>query len=131
MIKLALLRDKEEPCPYGLEIPMACEKVGKAIHNMKIGQNNAQLFLWEADGNKCPFANKIIKNVVDCSYEGPILNKELTPSPLYEKPFSGSGAMGVNTLPHTYFSGDTPMNKGPYYDMYSIEMVASENKNTK
>ena len=131
MIKLSLLRDSNDGCPFNLPIPLGCANVGEFIHNMKPYKDNYQKFILQSNGKKCPFAEKIIKNVVDCSYEEENKNGIINASPLFEKTMSGSGASGVNTMPHVYYSGDGPLSKGPFYDMYGIEMVASESDKSK
>ena len=125
--KLAVLREnKDNGCPFNLPIPLACKKVGKAILEMRQGENNEDFFIWKSDGNHCLFAKKIINDYVDCAYDTD--KNSINPSPLYQKPFSGSIPNGIYTFPHSHYGNETPMNSGPYYGMYGIESVAKDKK---
>lgn len=130
--KLAVIRDNEEKsCPFGLPIPIACEKVGNSIFSMKPEENNHEQFVWTAEGKACPFLQKIMKNMVSCKFEEKSSQKDLVGSPIYEKMFSGSTPSGAYTFDHNWYT-QTPLNSGPWYSMYSIESVASKNnKNDK
>lgn len=115
--KLAILRsDSTHPCPFGLGIPGACTSVGTAIHDMqpldevpdeeqeKYKQANRRIYRHSADGTRCPFADKVLKNrdFVVCDY-GDVGSGEhsvaLRPSPYYPRVFVGLGQTGLYSYP--------------------------------
>jgi len=139
MKKLAVIRDdSNESCPFGLGIPYACKKAGNSINEMlplfvsennknEIKQKNVNIFLLNASGERCLFANKIIENKVNCSFEEQKENRsDIIGSPIYTKMFSGIAGNGLYTLPQTYYA-ESPLNSGPWYSMYGIESVGAEN----
>ena len=138
MRKLAVLRDNEsKPCPFGLGIPYGCQKVGQSITNMiplsmsedkenEIRQTNTSVFLWQATGERCIYADKIVGKEVNCTFTEKQENRDdIIGSPLYTKMFTGTAANGIYTSPSAYYN-ESPMNRGPFYGMYGIESVGSD-----
>ena len=145
MRKLAVLRDNEsKPCPFGLGIPYSCQKVGQSITNMiplsmsedkeneirqtneKIRKTNTSVFLWQATGERCIYADKIVGKEVNCTFTERQENRnDIIGSPLYTKMFTGTAANGIYTSPSAYYN-ESPMNRGPFFGMYGVESLGSD-----
>jgi hypothetical protein len=109
MKKLAVIRGKEVPCPYGLKIDSACKDVGSAIHQMnalvnvdnkemkqELAKRNQTTYLTYKEGQQCPFADNIIDKVnkVNCSYGDTAAGEKqpfIPASPLYPSIYVGHG----------------------------------------
>lgn len=149
MIKLSMIRDIETLCPFGLEIISACQTAGDTVERMaplslgedeleqnEIKQANHRLFLWQADGNRCKYAGKIISNPhpsVECNFgesdqgEGQSVN--FMGSPDYIKEQSGVGGLnGVFTFPVGLMQSDS-LGHPTYYSDYSVESLAEDINN--
>lgn len=143
IVKLAIIRKNDsDPCPFGLEIPIACESSGDLVDRMSpvrlssdeaqsIVNSNQHLFIWKNPGQRCKYAGKIPEEEtksVECNWNSTAPGEEGTPivgSPWYTKHFSGIGLDGVYTFPLGYYA-DNSIDRGMYYGMYSIESVASK-----
>lgn len=144
--KLAVIRNKDEPCPFGLKIPYACKKVGEIITKMApidvLGDDadedeiralvkaNHQLMLMEADGCKCPYSDGIFeeKKAVNCNFgsntQG-IPQSNLEPSKFYSKVYDNVAYDGLYSYPMGWY-GDNNISRNLYYGAYSLQ--GSEDK---
>lgn len=147
MRKLAVLRmNDSEPCPFGLEIPVACHRAGDTTLKMaplevlgdqateeeiiKLIQSNQKLMEKTTNNLPCYFANQMVKNnAVDCTFgqpnAGDMGGGALRPSNYYAKPFSGTGTDGLYSFPRGYYS-ETSLDRASYYGPYSIEGIANK-----
>ena len=141
IIRLAIIRsDDELRCPFGLSIPQACHSVGDAILKMApmpdddqlseeekehIKNNNNEIYLWTATGNRCPFAKEIFDKTVQCEFKLDNKKHPLVGSPFFWKNFSGLALDGLYSYPMGYYV-DTSIDRGMYYGPYSIENIGSE-----
>ncbi|HSH35108.1 hypothetical protein [Schnuerera sp.] len=147
LLKLAVIRsDGEAPCPFGLDIPEACQTVGKAIYQMApleafpeasseeldtISNNNQELFLWTASGEKCPFAREVFSTSVQCSFHLDLQTHPPVGSPYYYKHFSGTTSLdGAFSFPMGYYA-DTSIDRGMYYGDFSFESMGEDNDDQK
>lgn len=120
-LKLGLLKDavvrkdnlpQSQRCPFGLNIPEGCSKVGSAINDMEPRQaefkQNIRIFQKYAEGKRCPFAAQIIKGkkAVNCDYgtetEGKEVPKIYRGSPIYPKLFEGFNTVNLDRNYYQY-----------------------------
>lgn len=151
IVKLAVIRKSGiDQCPFGLSIPDACSKVGRAVEHMahldilpnmdeeekeEIVKANQHIYGWKADGTPCPFAGKLLpeKSAVECNWDstapGETAGGALVGSPFYYKHFSGVGLDGLYSYPLGYYA-DNSIDRGMYHGMYSIESIAQSDPET-
>lgn len=101
MKKLSVLRNNLTlKCPFNLDIPEACHKVGDMIYNMSPGKNNLELFNSRNKDSECPYAVEYTKNFVNCSYNNVnVKPMSLDPeSMVYPRPFPSA------VIPNPYIS---------------------------
>lgn len=142
IVKLSVIRDNEEsPCPFGLEIPCGCKTVGETITKMapfdilgeesseeekkEIVKANNYVFRWRRTGEKCPFANELVKDKVICfwkSYGAGVHGSALMGSPLYYKHFNGFDGVFSFPLGSYYIASSIPANN--YMGYFSLESSA-------
>jgi len=151
IFKLAVIRsDKQDLCPFGLEIPFGCTKAGDLVARMapldylgedtqeeeknEIANANRRLLMWllsEETGGRCAFAGKIFKekNSVECNWDTNISGTQdggaLVGSPYYYRHFSDIGLDGLYSYPLGYYS-DNSIDRGMYQGMYSLESSGQE-----
>jgi hypothetical protein len=131
MRKLAILRsNKSNSCPFGLNIPSDCCKVGNSIDSLDKDPDNFNdniSFVNSIIDNKpCKYYNGKLNDYVNCNYED--LNSKMPhSSPLFDRPFAGIQMEGVNTFPHGYYN-DNSIDRSYQYGMYSIESLSFENE---
>jgi hypothetical protein len=105
--KIAVIRqDSRLPCPFGLPIADACFNAGDSVERMapleffdadeheKYSNANRKIYLYHATGERCSFADKIVKaaNVVHCDFQDGGEGLKDTPmraSPYYARVFNG------------------------------------------
>lgn len=134
-VKLAVIRgDGLRDCPFGLDIPNACESVGAAINRMaplinaedseKLTKANKLVYLYHKENKKCPFAAKILDNYnkVDCDY-GDTAQGYGDPSwqgsPLYIQTFNGLDASGLNSQPLGFYAQNDP-SRNMFFGLFSL-----------
>lgn len=150
---LAMIRKNEaDPCPFGLDIPIACNTVGDLIDKMapleilgpdasseekdEIIEANKRLLRWQGPGMRCKYAGRILEphtKAVECNWgEEDAGDQEaaLVGSPNYSKQFSGIGLDGLYTIPLGYYT-DNSIDRGFYYGQYSIESIAQDEDNSE
>ncbi len=150
MKKLAVIKtDESGDCPFGLPIAGACKTVGVAIMDMTpfyilppetsktevmdVVENNNNLFLWKATGERCPYATKFFKDkeAVECNWGTATEGEEegaLPGSQFYPKQFTGVGVEGLYSYPGGYFMGYS-LQDPLYNGSYSVESFAEETQN--
>lgn len=142
IVKLAVIRTNEdEPCPFGLKIPYACKKAGEIVSKMapidilgdKVEKDeikalvraNRKLMILEADGNRCPYADKVFsdKKAVECNFDSNapgISQVGLEPSKFYSKVYDNIAYDGLYSYPMGWY-GDNNISRNLYYGAYSLQ----------
>jgi hypothetical protein len=155
-IKLAVVRNnKDDICPFGLNIPQACINAGNSVLNMiPLESRDAHYQISDEDrenaitnnnkiykdyistfGNvsKCKYMSSILEkfNSVDCNYDEPNdsngLDRSLgqTPSRLFY-----GGINGIQTYPPGVLSDNYDISRNLYYGVFdSVYTEASEKTN--
>jgi hypothetical protein len=138
--KLAvILKDKE--CPFGLSIPMACKSCGDTVQRMApidvLGDEaekeevvalinaNRKLCMLEADGQRCPFAGKIMEenDAVECNFDSATPGEgsyNLEPSKYYTRVYDQTSYDGLFSYPMGWY-GDNNISRNTYYGIYSLQ----------
>ncbi len=155
IVKLAVIRsNSEDRCPYGLDISGACQSVGKTIQSMlpayfpkddpqspklepkEIEQRvktNQEIFLWQAEGQSCPYAGKIMdlegkEEKIDCKWGeegiGFGSGSGVIGSPYFYRHFSGIGLDGLYSIPLGYYSFND-LSRSTYQNFYGVENYAN------
>jgi len=136
--KLAVIRDgRIRNCPFGLEIPEACQHAGAAIGRMapvdigdtdakksQIKKANALVYVYHKNGKRCPFADKILTEYgkVDCDFGDTGQGQKSVPysgSPLYPQTFSGIGLDGLYGYPLGYYA-DNNESRNLFFGLFSF-----------
>lgn len=147
-VKLAMIRkDESEGCPLGLGIPQACQHIGEAAKKMaplsiledltpgerqQIQAANVELAHWQADGQPCPYAGKIMaaQQAVECNYEdlhaGTAEKGALVGSPFFYRHYSGVGMDGLYSFPLGYYT-DNSVDRNNNQNRWSLESPAAIN----
>jgi hypothetical protein len=120
-----MLRGSMRPCPFGLDVPSACETIGDKIYFMPLKTKDkrsmsdsfARIVLSHSEEkSKCPFADIIIYpednggGIVDCKYGSgfdvkPLGNNGIPNSSLYPW-FHGDGYRELGGAPLTHSHDD-------------------------
>lgn len=131
MKKLAILRsNKTDSCPFGLQIPSDCCKIGNIIDVLDQDPDNFNKNIEIAnsitDEKPCKYYNGKLHDFVNCTFSD---NNSTIPhaSPLFDRPFAGIQMEGVNTFPHGYYN-DNSIDRSYQYGMYSIESLSFKNE---
>lgn len=142
IVKLAIIRkNKNTPCPFGLKIPFACSNAGEITTKMApvdiLGDEaeedeikslvaaNRKLLMLEADGHRCPYADKIFKDqkAVECNFDSNapgVSQQGLEPSKFYSKVYNNIGYDGLYSFPIGWY-GDNNISRNLYYGAYSLQ----------
>lgn len=135
MKKLAVLRDINDGCPFGLDIPFACRCAGDLVNNMAplmlasdeedmaaIIRSNNEVVLFDSGNNKCRFADKIMEDSVNCTFEELDFSNtdSLAGSPFYSKVYDNVSYDGVFSYPLGYY-GDNNISRNSYYGAFSLQ----------
>lgn len=120
MYKLAVIRNQDTPCPFGLLITNGCQNAGDSVDDMRlidddddnideIIQHNIKVFLKNPYPAKCKYAAHLFKNkpsIVDCDFGDTAAG--ITPktpylgSPYYTQIQNGLGIGGLLNYPMTH-----------------------------
>ena len=137
MIKLAILRSDNKPCPFGLSIPNGFKSAGNLFNSMHLIENGSNKFknisLVENYSEKkpCIHNRKIINDFVNCEAPFDTHTKEFPREPVkFYTPMGGLGLEGLTTDPIGYLY-DNSLDNGYYYGNYSMESVAELRLNFK
>ncbi len=133
IVRLAVIRkDDDDPCPYGLAIPLACKSVGTLVDRMaplealelnatpedkaKIVDANMKLWAWglmqsAEEPMPCRYAGKLFEDeraAVECNHgdtaSGMTEKGVLLGSPYYSQMFAGVGIEGVAAFPIGFYA---------------------------
>lgn len=136
--KFAVIRGNDaNKCPFGLPIPTACECAGESVRRMTpinaveeendkntLTKANKLVYIYNKDGNKCPFADKILKQwaKVDCDFGDTAEGEDSVPlsgSPLYPRTFSGLGYEALSSTPLGFYTDQYPA-RNMFYGLFSF-----------
>lgn len=107
-IRIAVIRKNNE-CPFGLPIPLACTYAGDSTSDMEEnGKLNKAIYNTERTHERCIFAGNVLENneAVECNY-GSILQgqksiKMFHGNPQYPKMWSGFSGINLDRGYHSY-----------------------------
>jgi len=138
MKKLAVIRNKETPCPFGLPIPYGCRSAGISVDKMtkiddsaseeakneeeKIRSNNMKI-LSSVSPSQCKYANHLFNKShksVECSFGDSSAGQKnplFEGSEYYSQIMNGIGFSGLYTVPPMSGPGDPFYNRNLYYGL--------------
>lgn len=133
MKKCAVIRNNENrPCPFGLDIPSACENAGESVAYMcplkmieekkreQVEKANKRVYIHHKTGQRCIYASDIIdqNDSVNCNfgtYAQGLGNAPFEGSPLYPQQMSGGiGLGGLHAFPLGWYSSNDTIRNIPY-----------------
>lgn len=139
IVKLAIIRNNVEPCPYGLSIPSACKIAGECVRRMTplgpvedkedAANSNEELLNLQADGTRCVFAEQIMDNAVNCNFgttTAGVDSPALIGSPFYSRQYNQVAFDGLYSYPQGFY-GDGNISRNLYYGILSLQSDESEN----
>lgn len=141
VVKLAIIRDEDTPCPFGLKIPFACRNAGDTIRKMapiavlggeatekekkQLAKANRMVMMMDSPGHRCPYAGKIFKDkkAVECNFDSNAPGEtppNLLGSPFYSKVYDNIALDGLYSYPLGWY-GDNNISRNLYYGAYSLQ----------
>ena len=147
MRKLAMIRDTNDGCPFGLPIPLGCKSAGDSVERMaplsmlgkdkpednvlddetnEVKNANRMLLSIENPCQRCKYAGKVIKDKdkVECNFDSnaPGIGNSpgLVGAPFYSIVYNNATYDGLYSYPVGYF-GDENISRNIYYGLYSLQ----------
>jgi hypothetical protein len=138
MRKRAWIRgaDKEQKCPFGLPITLACGNAGESVAHMcpleaappekrmAIAEANKRVYIHSKTGARCMYAHDIMDQAraVNCDFgdAGAGMNTPaFSGSPLYAQTFSGIGLDGLYAFPLGFYA-DNNESRNLFQGLFSL-----------